>query len=60
MIQNISLIIALKRVIKHKDNLIKVNPHTIKNPLKNHLRSALTLMITGDVHIPEQTFRKIV
>ncbi len=44
---------ALKRVIKHKDNLIKVNPYD-KEFFEESLRSALTHMITGEVRIPEK------
>ena len=44
---------ALKRVIKHKDNLIKVNPYG-KEYFDESLRSALTHMITGQVRIPEK------
>ena len=45
--------IALKRVIKHKDNLIKVNPYD-NEYFDESLRSALTHMITGEVIIPEK------
>ncbi len=45
--------IALKRVIKHKENLIKVNPYD-KESFEESLRSALTHMITGEVIIPEK------
>ena len=44
---------ALKRVIKHKNNLIKVNPYD-KEYFEESLRSALTHMITGEVRIPEK------
>jgi glutathione S-transferase len=44
---------ALKRVIKHKENLIKVNPYD-KEYFEESLRSALTHMITGEVLIPEK------
>ena len=44
---------ALKRVIKHKENLIKVNPFD-KEFFEESLRSALTHMITGEVIIPEK------
>ena len=44
---------ALKRVIKHKDNLIKVNPYD-KEFFEESLRSALTYMITGEVRVPEK------
>jgi len=42
---------ALKRIIKHKNNLIKVNPHD-KEYFEESLRSALTHLITGEVRIP--------
>ena len=45
--------IALKRVIKHKENLIRVNPYD-KDFFEKSLRSALTHMITGEVRIPEK------
>ena len=45
--------IALKRVLKHKDNLLKVNPYN-KEYFEESLRSALTHMITGEVLIPEK------
>ena len=45
--------IALNRVIKHKDNLQKVNPFN-KESFDESLRSALTHMITGEVRIPEK------
>ncbi len=45
--------IALKRVIKHKDNLLKVNPYN-KESFDESLRSALTHMITGEVVIPKK------
>ena len=45
--------IALKRVIKHKDNLLKVNPYD-KECFEESLRSALTHMITGEVLIPKK------
>jgi len=45
--------IALKRVIKHKDNLLKVNPYN-KESFEESLRSALTYMITGEVLIPKK------
>ena len=44
---------ALKRVIKHKDNLIKVNPYD-EELFEESLRSALTHMITGQVKIPKK------
>ena len=45
--------VALKRVIKHKDNLLKVNPYN-KESFEESLRSALTHMITGEVIIPKK------
>jgi len=42
---------ALKRVIKHKDSLIKVNPYD-NGYFEESLRSALTHMVTGEVSIP--------
>ncbi len=44
--------ITLKRVIKHKDNLIKSNPFD-KELFDESLRSVLTHMVTGEVRIPE-------
>ena len=44
---------ALKRVIKHKENLIKVNPYD-KEYFDESLRSALTHLITGEVRIPKK------
>ena len=44
---------ALKRVIKHKDNLLKQNPYN-KESFEESLRSALTHMITGEVLIPKK------
>ena len=46
-------IFALKRVIKHKENLIKTNPYD-KEFFEESLRSALTHMITGEVIIPKK------
>ena len=45
--------LALKRVIRHKDNLLKVNPYN-KECFDESLRSTLTFMITGEVLIPEK------
>ena len=45
--------IALKRVIKHKDNLLKINPYN-KESFEESLRSALTHMLTGEVKVPEK------
>jgi len=45
--------IALKRVIKHKENLLKVNPYN-KESFEESLRSALTHMITGEVSMPKK------
>ena len=44
---------ALKRILKHKNNLIKVNPHD-KEYFEESLRSALTHMITGEIRTPEK------
>ena len=44
---------ALKRVLKHKDNLIKVNPYD-KECFEESLRSALTHLITDEVIIPKK------
>jgi len=44
---------ALKRIIKHKNNLIKVNPND-KEYFEESLRSALTHMITGEIRTPEK------
>ena len=44
---------ALRRVIKHKENLIKVNPYD-KEYFDESLRSALTHMITGKVRVPKK------
>ena len=44
---------ALKRVIKHKKNLIEINPYD-KESFEESLRSALTHMITGEVRITEK------
>ena len=43
--------VALKRVIKHKENLIKVNPYD-KEFFEESLRSSLTYMITDETKIP--------
>ena len=45
--------IALKRIIKHKNNLIKVNPCN-KESFEESLRSALTHMITGEIKVSEK------
>ena len=44
--------IALKRVLKHKENLIKANPYD-KEFFDESLRSALTYMIKGELRVPE-------
>ena len=44
---------ALKRIIKHKNNLIKANPND-KEYFEESLRSALTHMITGEIRTPEK------
>ncbi len=43
---------ALKRVLKHKDNLIKNNPYK-EELFDESLRSALSHMVTGEVVIPK-------
>ena len=43
---------ALKRVLKHKENIIKVNPYN-KGFFEESLRSALTHMITGEIYNPQ-------
>ena len=43
---------ALKRVLKHKNNIIKSNPFD-KNFFEESLRSALTYMLTGDLIKPK-------
>ncbi len=43
---------ALKRVAKHKENIIKVNPYN-KGLFEESLRSALTHMVTGEVYKPQ-------
>ena len=48
---------ALKRIIKHKNNLLKVNPHD-KEYFEESLRSALTHMITGEIRTPEKVSGK--
>jgi len=40
---------ALKRVLKHKDNIINANPYE-KDLLEESLRSALTYMITSEIN----------
>ena len=45
--------IALTRVIKHKNKLIKINPNG-NELFDNALRSALTFMINGEINIPEE------
>ena len=39
-------------MIKHKDNLIKVNPYN-KESFDESLRSVLTYLISGEVIVPE-------
>ncbi len=43
---------ALKRVLKHKENIIKVNPYN-KGLFEESLRSTLTHMVTGEVYKPQ-------
>ena len=40
-------------MIKHKDNLLKVNPYN-EESFDESLRSALSHMITGEVRIPDK------
>ena len=40
---------ALKRVLKHKDNIINANPYE-KDLFEESLRSALTCMITSEIN----------
>ena len=42
---------ALKRVLKHKENIVKVNPYD-NNFFDESLRSALTHLITDEICIP--------
>jgi len=49
---NYYAIYALKRVLKHKENIIKVNPYN-KNLFEESLRSALTYMVTGELYKPQ-------
>ena len=51
--------LALKRVLKHKNNIIKANPYE-KDLFEESLRSALTHMITGEVIIPRYNAGKSV
>ena len=44
--------IALQRVLRHKNNLIKSNPYD-KDLFDESLRSALTYMIIGELKIPK-------
>ena len=44
--------LALKRVLKHKENIIKVNPYN-KGLFEESLRSTLTHMVTGEVYKPQ-------
>ena len=48
---------ALKRVLKHKDNIIKANPYD-GSLFEKSLRSALTYMITGEVKITKSISTK--
>ncbi len=45
--------IALNRVIKHKENLLLVNPYD-KKAFEESLRSALTHMLTSEIRIPRK------
>ena len=44
---------ALKRVLKHRENIIKTNPYD-KKLFEESLRSALTYLITGEVILPRE------
>ena len=44
---------ALKRVLKHKEKLIKVNPYD-QEFFEESLRCALTHMLTGEVRLPKR------
>ena len=44
--------LALQRVLKHKENIIKVNPYN-KGLFEESLRSTLTYMVTGEVYKPQ-------
>ncbi len=50
---------ALKRVLKHKDNIINANPYE-KDLFEESLRSALTYMITSEINkVPEKAILSI-
>jgi len=44
--------VALYRTIKHKDNIIQMNPHRDKTAVDEALRAALTRMMTGERVVP--------
>ncbi len=51
---------ALKRVLKHKDNIINANPYE-KNLFEESLRSALTYMITSEINeVPNKAVTSII
>ena len=43
---------ALKRVLKHKNNIIKANPYE-RDLFEESLKSTLTHLITGELHVPD-------
>ena len=45
--------LALKRVLKHKNNLICANPYD-KKLFEESLRSALSYMVTGEIKLPKK------
>ena len=50
---------ALKRVLKHKDNIINANPYE-KDLFEESLRSALTYMITSEINeVPNKAVTSI-
>ena len=50
---------ALKRVLKHKDNIINANPYD-KDLFEESLRSALTYMITSEINkIPQKAVTSV-
>ena len=51
---------ALKRVLKHKDNIINANPYE-KDLFEESLRSALTYMITSEINeVPNKAVTSII
>ncbi len=50
---------ALKRVLKHKDNIIRANPYE-KDLFEESLRTALTFMVTKEINeVPPKAFLSI-